>query len=72
MYLYTILIWIILSFIYAFISINNQMKELKVNPPIELYANDLVFQIVAFIFTKGLFLLLLLIIILLLEKKFLT
>ena len=55
MYLYTILIWFVGVVIYGFFSISNTMKELKINPCNDSYANDYLFQVLAFIYSNGIY-----------------
>jgi len=63
-----IIIYIGLLIIYGFFSIINTMERLKQNPCVDLYANNLEFQIIAFMLTKGLFGILILFFILLTYK----
>jgi len=51
---YTIAIWAVSVCLYSFLSVSEMMAFLKESPSQDLYANSLGFQIIAFIFTKGL------------------
>ena len=63
-------LWLIGVFIYAYFSISTTMEELTLNPSIDLYANELDFQILVFIVIKGIWLLLGLVIILFIVDKY--
>jgi len=64
-----IIIYIGLFFLYSSWSIVTTMKDLKKNPCIDLYANDIWFQIIVFTLTKGLFGIIILFFIILIYEK---
>jgi hypothetical protein len=53
-----IILYLIGACIYAYFSVTKTMKELSLTPSVDLYANELGFQILVFVVTKGLLLLL--------------
>jgi hypothetical protein len=50
--------------------VSSNMEKLKMNPSIDLYANDYCFQIIVFIFTKGIYAFIFLLLVLYVESKF--
>ena len=53
-----IILWLIATLIYAYFSISTTMKNLAVKPSVDLYANELDFQILVFFYTRGVLILL--------------
>jgi len=51
---YTTAIWFVVVIFYGWYSVSNMMAYLRENPSMDLYANSLGFQILAFALTKGL------------------
>ena len=69
MYLYTIVLWGIVITLYGVMDVFSKMEALKINPSSDLYANEYAFQIVAFIFTKGVYAFIVLLLVLYVESK---
>ena len=68
----TIGIWLVTIYIYGVVSVSNMMELLNENPSQDLYANNLGFQVIAFILTKGVISIILLGLVLLLEARLLV
>lgn len=48
------LLWLIAVVGYGYLDVSSTMRELQTSPSPDLYANDLGFQVFAFVLTKGL------------------